>query len=1034
MLQDVSKDDDDDDDDDQVLEVLSGNTTDNDIVDREHEALLKQSRLLPPESARARSLRNDGPQGSGIQETPKPAAVRSPDSIPDCSALADEYTDHIVASGRVQRSVAGFSNLRTEPAGRADGTTLPKVHDFFASPSSSTSNSVQIGHPPEKLVNQLRPKLRSTADDAEKSADGASVMEGIGRPSLANSVSISDKQARQRLASIYQPVFGALVSPHRRQSLASGPIDLRSPSPPFKPAMSPPLKPHNRRQTKASPQAQQQQRPTSVPTKSIPLRGIQIGKFIQVTDVHAASHIKDPASHLKFTIRYVQRAMEISGLRESNELMKISVADVSALEYNEQRNLAVMCVIPNITMESLFEESVFDPSSKDTSCSLIFLCWDIQSKSDRATFIRLQECFDKDVEFSTLDMALFHKYASELTKPASIDLISSDDDGPAMPSSSKGKPDDYDPVLPRGGCDMPAATGTGKGPAVIKSQYWSSINTGADGSFLTSIGQRTRCKSKDTSNDDMWCAPSMYSNSSLRGKALRRTTTPSWFGAEAGSYDLRRTKPINMAEPPSSVEGDNRSGSDSDDFVVQYHRVNVDVSALKFEYPLNSGKSISVVGSDISRLHGGEFLNDTIIEFYMRYIGENLRTTNAGLYERCFFFNTFFFKKLSQRSRALASHSSDDPMGLVYSQLKKWTASVDLFDKDYIFVPINENIHWYLAIIANPRALLSSGLEAPDSGLSGSDTGAASSPKLASSPAVSPTVNLPPPSLSPTSLVAGGPAPTLQKEPSQPMLEGGSDRVDVEMVDAPVVEGAATPLRSGLVPPASELETGLSLDSGDVGGKLPSQQHVVDLSLLHEDNAPGGVANLGAHKTKASYLDPETTPSILILDSLGNRHQSTFGLLRGYMQAEANFRHHRAEVAEAMVGKYAKVPLQNNLCDCGVFLLSYVENFLRGPAEFMSLALNGADIRDWFDPGLMRQKRRSMLKLAIELANEHAQLQTSKADTKESDAQEPAEGMGEGSDQPSDLPPLPLQHPASAATADSDSNAVELSRSAEAAE
>ncbi|KAJ2495410.1 hypothetical protein IWW47_004083, partial [Coemansia sp. RSA 2052] len=543
--------------------------------------------------------------------------------------------------------------------------------------------------------------------------------------------------------------------------------------------MSPPLKPQSRRPTKASLQGQQQQRPANVPAKSISLRGIQIGKYLQVTDVHAASHTKDPASHLKFTIRYVQRTMEISGLRESNELMKISVADISALQYSEQRDLAVMCVVPNVTMESLFEESVFDPACDDTSRCLIYLCWDVQSKSDKATFLRLQECFDKDVSFSALDIPTFQRYASEFTKPASIDLISSDDDGAAIPISSKISVDNHAMAIPRRGRDMPAGIGAGSGSVAVKSQYWSSINSIAGDSSFTSIGERTRGKNKGAGDDAMWREPNLYGSSPSRNKAARRTSTPSWFAAEAGSYDLRRTKPVNMAEPPSSVEEGDNSGGDADDFVVQHQVLGVDVSALKFEYPLDGRKSISVVGSDISRLHVGEFLNDTIIEFYMRYIGEKLRTTNAKLYERCFFFNTFFFKKLSQRSRAMVSHGDNDPMGLVYSQLKKWTASVDLFDKDYIFVPINENIHWYLAIIANPRALLSSGPEASDSCPNGSDSGAASFLKPASPPAVAPTLDLPPPSPSATSsLPSSGPTPAPQQEPSQPGLEDGNGHID----------------------------------------------------------------------------------------------------------------------------------------------------------------------------------------------------------------------------------------------------------------
>ncbi|KAJ2809786.1 hypothetical protein H4S07_003059 [Coemansia furcata] len=926
----------------------------------------------------------------------------------DRQALTFGDTEQVVASGRVQRSVAGFSGTR-------DSMASPEVKDFFAMPSRATSSSKQTGQTPGKLVDQLRPKTRHAADDDGDQPNRAkpiraSDLESKLKPPTANTGWIPAGRSRDPLTSIYQQDFESSTMSHRRRSIASGPIDLRSPSPPLRPTISPPLKPQNRRPSKASPQRQPQLRPANVPTKSFLLRGIRIGNHVQIAEVHAAKHIKDPASHLKLTIRYVQRTMEISGLRESNELMKISVADISALEYNEQRNLAVMCMIPNDTMESLFEEDIFDPSCDDKNRCLIYLCWDIQAKSDRAAYLRLQESFGQDIAFATLDARTFQKYASELTKPTSIDLISSDDDGGGVVKPADGTACADDITLPpkSSGRDISASIGASRESNVASSKYWSSVSSIANSPYLSSIGERTRGRTKGVDDEALWSEPSINSKRTLSSKAARRTSMPSFFAAEGRDYNLRQANLGSLAEPPSSIEEENNSGSDDDDFVVQHQKVGIDIYSLKFDYPPDGGKSIHVVGSDISRLRSGEFLNDTIIEFYMRYIGENLRTTDAKLYERCFFFNTFFFKKLSQRSRAIASDGDEDPMDVVYNQLKKWTASVDLFDKDYIFVPINENIHWYLAIITNPRAMLSAELEAPDSDPSGTDIPIASSPKLARSRATSPTVDIPPPPSPSTSLLLSGPDQTKQ-EALLPVPESGNGDIDVEMDDTSTVNDTAkTALpRPVLTPSTSELEADLKLDlsldkdeSPLFGSGQPPPQHVIDLS--HEAMSVAGAADADELKAKPKFVDPEVTPSIIILDSLGNRHQSTFGLLRGYMQAEANYRHRRADVAEAMVGKYAKVPLQTNLCDCGVFLLQYIENFLKDPTVFMSHALNGAEMRSWFDTGLMKQKRGCMMRLAIRLANEHEQLQRSKVDAKET-----VKVTNEGSDPPGDPSPTP---------------------------
>ena len=34
--------------------------------------------------------------------------------------------------------------------------------------------------------------------------------------------------------------------------------------------------------------------------------------------------------------------------------------------------------------------------------------------------------------------------------------------------------------------------------------------------------------------------------------------------------------------------------------------------------------------------------------------------------------------------------------------MKRWTRRVNIFEKDFVVVPINENYHWYLCIICYP--------------------------------------------------------------------------------------------------------------------------------------------------------------------------------------------------------------------------------------------------------------------------------------------------------------------------------------------
>jgi hypothetical protein len=38
-------------------------------------------------------------------------------------------------------------------------------------------------------------------------------------------------------------------------------------------------------------------------------------------------------------------------------------------------------------------------------------------------------------------------------------------------------------------------------------------------------------------------------------------------------------------------------------------------------------------------------------------------------------------------------------------RVKKWTKDVNIFDKDFIIVPMNKNAHWHLAIICYPALI-----------------------------------------------------------------------------------------------------------------------------------------------------------------------------------------------------------------------------------------------------------------------------------------------------------------------------------------
>ncbi|XP_045354765.1 sentrin-specific protease 6 isoform X8 [Leopardus geoffroyi] len=124
-------------------------------------------------------------------------------------------------------------------------------------------------------------------------------------------------------------------------------------------------------------------------------------------------------------------------------------------------------------------------------------------------------------------------------------------------------------------------------------------------------------------------------------------------------------------------------------------------------YPPPPAKGgISVTNEDLHCLSEGEFLNDVIIDFYLKYLVlEKLKKEEA---DRIHIFSSFFYKRLNQRERRNLHETTNLSIQQKrHGRVKTWTRHVDIFEKDFIFVPLNEAAHWFLAVVCFP------GLEKP---------------------------------------------------------------------------------------------------------------------------------------------------------------------------------------------------------------------------------------------------------------------------------------------------------------------------------
>ncbi|KAG5857300.1 hypothetical protein ANANG_G00017990 [Anguilla anguilla] len=328
-------------------------------------------------------------------------------------------------------------------------------------------------------------------------------------------------------------------------------------------------------------------------------------------------------------------------------------------------------------------------------------------------------------------------------------------------------------------------------------------------------------------------------------------------------------------------------------------------------YPPPPAKGgIVVTNEDLHCLNTGEFLNDVIIDFYLKYfVLEKLRKEDA---HRIHVFSSFFYKRLNQRERKSGSDCSHLPMQKKkHNRVKTWTRHVDLFQKDFIFVPINESAHWFLAVICFP-------------GLDG--------PRFEPNP------------------LYQGPCFNPMGAYAEPAMSWDCGRED-------------------MVPIGSHMD-GLHRLAMCEGSAHDAYQFPDDQSSCEDDSSEDGMLDIGGPdgSRNAEWTSRPTIckqPCILIMDSLRGPGRSTVvKTLREYLEVEWEVRKgtRRSFGKEVMRGSSPRVPQQDNFSDCGVYVLQYVESFFENPIPSFHLPMN---LMEWFPQQRMKRKREDVKELIL---------------------------------------------------------------------
>lgn len=340
-------------------------------------------------------------------------------------------------------------------------------------------------------------------------------------------------------------------------------------------------------------------------------------------------------------------------------------------------------------------------------------------------------------------------------------------------------------------------------------------------------------------------------------------------------------------------------------------------------FPPQGKNRATVDKEDIPRLDEGEFLNDNLLIFYLRYLQHSLEAKRPDLAQRIYFQNTFFYSKL---------RSSRANQGINYESVKAWTSKVDLFTKDYIIVPINECSHWYVAIIYNAPKLLPSSNKMEASGDSSKDSIIIEEDADDSGRLLSPSPH--------------------NKKLSEPMS----------------VEGTASAVQNDVISHLSPI------DSEKQKGDVQTDGHKHDIDVVRDmDDSKAEVEQIMSpndslqqnkiKKKQSSRKHSPDQPKIITLDSLGIPHSPACICLKQYLIAELKDKKGIEIPNPGSLGMTARhLPEQSNHCDCGLYLLGYIQEFLKDPDAFVRNLLQHHKKIAWdFDPSRLRSEIRDLI-------------------------------------------------------------------------
>lgn len=161
--------------------------------------------------------------------------------------------------------------------------------------------------------------------------------------------------------------------------------------------------------------------------------------------------------------------------------------------------------------------------------------------------------------------------------------------------------------------------------------------------------------------------------------------------SEAGQTGASRTYVLGELD----LEPEPEPVRDVPDEQAELQKLSILPNRTLFLYPPQDAVPgrVPITSDDAARLTPGCYLNDNLVDFYIKYIEGVLAPQCLSAEEPVLFFSSFFYGNLRNQG---------------YDGVRRWTKGAnDLFSKRFVFVPVCVSLHWILIVVANLDRLCS---------------------------------------------------------------------------------------------------------------------------------------------------------------------------------------------------------------------------------------------------------------------------------------------------------------------------------------